>query len=630
MSLGHLINYGLILLILFLGGVLLFFKLTEKRQPRRDPHELDKKYTIPAMIEYVKAALYDLTTSSFDHLVLTEEEYDRRMNQRIQLQKSLKGCSTGDLQDKNFVKSTIFDLLLKTYGLNEENINRVIPFDNRKTLTAKDKYDILIHLYKKKHGYDAVNVLFEKYKLAELKSNVDSYDEANESYKVSENEIDEVFKKEYKSLSFEDKLSIIVQRIYQEYKGFSVIDELRDMKIDGVSGGVSGVPIDKIEPWDDMNHLAKQMNKRKTPMNYDSVWMLFKGKPVHLEFLSFGSDAELKRVCQNIYRYNNPGQLSETNGYKINEMKDGSRVVVVRPGFAESWAFFVRKFDAGKANLEQLIPKEIKGRELLIKVVRYMVRGGRPTAVTGPQGAGKTTLLMAMAGEMYKTHNLRVHELAFELHLRKLFPDWGVLTVKETDSVSGQDGLDTLKKTDGTAYMLGEIAQDAVVPWMIQMAQQADTFFSHHAKTFRDLVKYLRNSLLKMRVFTDELIAEEQIVSVLNFDIHLVRKRNGLRYVERVTECIPLTDMEEEDIPVDFREFKDPDERMAVFMESFIRLFKKRANRKLYTERNIIEYRKGEYVAVNPFSERNVNEIMDALTEKDQAEFKQFIEETWG
>lgn len=629
MSLGHLINYALILLLLFLAGVLVFFKLTDKRQPRRDPHDMDKKYTIPAMTEYVKTAFNDMTTSNIEHLVLTEEEYDRKMNQRLQLQKSLKGCATGDLHDKNYVKSTMFDLLLKTYGLNEENINRVIPFDNKKALTVKDKFEILLHLYKKKHGYNAVNVLFESHSLAELVPGHDTDNEADESYKVTNEKIDEVFKKESKPLSFEDKLMIIVQRIYQEYKGFSVVDELRDMKIDGISGGVSGVPIDSIEPWDDMSNFANQINKMTPHRNFDSVWILFKGKPIRLEFLSFGSDAELKRVCQNIYRYNNPGQLSETNGYKVNEMKDGSRVVVVRPGFAESWAFFVRKFDTSKADLEHYIPQDVEGRKIVIKTIRYLVRSGRITAVTGPTGAGKTTLLMAMAGEMYKTHALRVFEMAFELHLRKIFTDWNVLTIRETDSVSGQDGLDLTKKLDGTAYMLGEIAQDQVVPWMIQMAQQADVFFTHHAKTFKELVKYLRTSLLRMRIFSNELIAEEQIVSVLNFDIHLVRKRNGHRYIERITECIPLID-EGDDIPVTFRDIKDPNERTAQFMESFMKVFKKNGSRKLFEERNIVEYRNGEYVPVHPISARNVEEMMEVLTDKDQVEFKQFIEETWG
>src|SRR5690606_27189071 len=94
---------------------------------------------------------------------------------------------------------------------------------------------------------------------------------------------------------------------------------------------------------------------KAVPNSYDSVWIFYKGKSIHLSFLSFGSEQELKRVCLNIYKYNNPGQLSETNGYKVNEMKDGSRVVVLRPNFSESWAFFVRKFDLPNASLEQLI-----------------------------------------------------------------------------------------------------------------------------------------------------------------------------------------------------------------------------------------------------------------------------------
>ena len=43
-------------------------------------------------------------------------------------------------------------------------------------------------------------------------------------------------------MTLSDKINVIVQRIYQHYKGYSSIDEIRDMNIDGVSGGVSGLP----------------------------------------------------------------------------------------------------------------------------------------------------------------------------------------------------------------------------------------------------------------------------------------------------------------------------------------------------------------------------------------------------
>ena len=77
---------------------------------------------------------------------------------------------------------------------------------------------------------------------------------------------------------------------------------------------------------------------------------------------------------------------------------------------------------------------------------------------------------------------------------------------------------------------------------MIQAAQVASKFtlFTHHAKTFPNLVTALRNSMLRTGVFTDERTAEEQVIQVLNFDIHLVKDFRGRRYIERVTECIPL------------------------------------------------------------------------------------------
>jgi len=52
----------------------------------------------------------------------------------------------------------------------------------------------------------------------------------------------------------------------------------------------------------------------------------------------------------------------------------------------------------------------------------------------------------------------------------------------------------------------------------------------------------LRNSLLKTGMFNNEKTAEEQVVGVLNFDIHIVKDFRGRRYIERITECIPIED----------------------------------------------------------------------------------------
>ena len=48
----------------------------------------------------------------------------------------------------------------------------------------------------------------------------------------------------------------------------------------------------------------------------------------------------------------------------------------------------------------------------------------------------------------------------------------------------------------------------------------------------------LRNSLLKTRAFNNEKIAEEQVINVIDFDVHMEKDIYGNRFIERITECI--------------------------------------------------------------------------------------------
>ncbi len=68
--------------------------------------------------------------------------------------------------------------------------------------------------------------------------------------------------------------------------------------------------------------------------------------------------------------------------------------------------------------------------------------------------AGKTTLLMAMIDNIYETMNLRITETAFELHLRKIYPTRNILSMRETETISGQDCLYVQKKTDGSVNII--------------------------------------------------------------------------------------------------------------------------------------------------------------------------------
>jgi pilus assembly protein CpaF len=576
--------------------------------------DIDVQYSIDSLLLFVKDAFNKILKTNLYEMNLTKEEFEKRVHNKNQLRKALKNCTYGDINAKNYVKDFIKDILVKSYNINEDNVNNIICFSNPKKLSIQDKFEILLYTYKKKYGYRALEKL-----ILENEFDYPRLTDEGLSYIITAEQIESIFAKEKPLCKFEDKLNVISQRLYQLYKGFGVIDEIRDMRIDGVSGGVSGIPPTFQEEIDITVSLSIVS---KLPANFDSIWLFFKGKTIHLSFLSFGSESELIRVCKNIYRYNYPGQLSESNGYKVNEMKDGSRVVVVRPPFSESWAFFVRKFDSiDKVEVEELITDSKK--EIPIELIKWLIKGCRVTAITGSQGTGKTTLLMAIIKYISPAFTLRIQEMAFELHLRRVYPNRNILTFRETTTVSSQEGLDLQKKTDGTVNILGEVASAPVSSLMIQMSQVASLFtlFTHHAKTTVDLVKALRNNLLQTGVFTNEKIAEQQVSEVVNFDIHMSKDISGHRYIERITEIIPVESSDYPEITSN-NGTTTLDGFFNVAREYFIRM----TDRKIFKTNDIVVYDNGAYRACNPPSNVQINSIIKNLTNEEQTEFNSYLD----
>ncbi len=610
----------LVILILLLGCiafVLLAIRYQMNKGFMEQIHKRHEQFEMAYLTEEIKEKMFHMTNKHFTGFSESSEQYKRELNKRVKLKKALKGCSSGSMEDKSYIIHLISDLL-KEYYINEDETDYVMYFGRPGFLTVKDKFDILLYGYEKNYGGQGLSKLIEEEGWDQLKS---SEVEELPVYRVNKEDVEEAYYKNAPILSYEDKILIIAQRIYENYKGYGVVDKIRDMDIDGISGGVSG--ISDVEMMDRTDAVK---NFKQYPKNYESVWIFYKGKSIHFDFLSFGSERELKRVCQGIYRYNKAGQLSEDVGYKVNEMKDGSRVVVVRPPFSESWAFFVRKFHIKKIELDELIQDEQS--EIAISLLSFLMKGARITAVTGAQGSGKTTLLMAMIRHIYPTLTLRVQEMAFELNLRKLYPKRNILTFKETETVTGQEGLDLQKKTDGTVNILGEIATDEISVLMLQMAQVASLFtlFTHHGKTVSDLVLSLRNSLLKCNVFRDERIAEEQVVSVLDFDIHLKKDYDGKRYIERITEIVPAsTDAEFS------RAYKHSDEdKMEAFMDTLVQYFEKRTKQKAYKERVILRHSDMGYIPGEPITQETVDSMLEFMTESDRRAFISFLETVWG
>jgi len=461
--------------------------------------------TLVALAERVDEKIRKLLGDSLEESLLSAKEKDRREKLKANLRRNLYRSGTGDQEAKLQVKGMIRDILTEEVKVTKEQMDDYFPFHNPHKLCAMHQFQLLLFQEEQMSGADAFSVLLEKTGWCQKEN------------QISSEEVKEIYFLWRPRFDFLEKLEFLTQLIYGMLYGLGNVDSLIEQHLDGVSGGVNNGGREEA-----------------------SIWVQWKGRSIHLACMKFGTKEELMRVCRRICRFEQAAQFTSEKGYLVCELADGSRVVVTRPPFSESWSFFVRKFDTiEKRELSYLITGE--NAKLPIRLLEELILARTTLAVTGEQGSGKTTLLVALIGCISPELNLRIQEMNFEMHIRKYYPDRNCLTFRETASVSTQQGLDLQKKTDGSVNIISEVATHEAGSYMIQMGMTASLFtmFTHHATTTENLIYSLRNSLLICGQFSREEAATQQVTEVIQFDVHLVKARNGRRYIERITEICP-------------------------------------------------------------------------------------------
>lgn len=472
-----------------------------------------KVRSLGQLIELVDDQLQQLMQSNLQELHLSRQQIQTLDRQKRELKRMLQKCGIGDIAAKKYIKHTIQTILTEKLQLEQEEKDCILPVRDEDRMSARDMFEIMLCCYGRQYGKKALERWI-------LEHGLDQDGAAEQDIcEITQEQVCDIFHSNSYRVSEMEQLSLIVQRVYAEYRGLGVVDEIRDMDIDGVSGGVNGLGSEE-----------------------RSVWIMFQGKSIYLSFLCFGNKKNLQRICRTIYRHGQPGQLSQKRGYVVNEMADHARVVVARPDFCENWVFFVRKLDNLESKrLEDLFREE--NADVAALLLKTIVKGCQTIGITGEQGCGKTTLLMSLIEHICGRYTIRIQETAFELQLRRLYPKRNIVSFRETGTISGQEGLDFQKKTDGTVSIVGEVASAKQAALMLQLGQTASlyTMFTHHANSTRNLVWALQNNLLQEGQFSDERTAQRQVVEVVRFHVHLVRERGGRRRIDYITEIVPLT-----------------------------------------------------------------------------------------
>lgn len=581
-----LLNYILIAVICIAVIGLLFWYFT-KLSKSEDQLDFENPYTIKHITAEVADEFSTALKENLKEQNLTRRELEARESAKQELRVSLKESAYGNPTAKKYIKNFIKDIIRgKQINITEETVDNVLNFLQPSRLSSRDKFEIMLHFYMKEFKDKGFTQMVEDYGWLSPKVDVDE----NISYEVTDKQLDEAFDDFLKSIphiSYDDKLDIISQRVFSEYKGFGSVDILFDNSIDEIDCGVSGIPQNRFD--------IKNIDIENTEFSYDSIWVVVNGINLKLSFLTLESQDELVRICSNIYKYNAPYCLSRRKPEVVSTMKDGSRVVVVRPPVSDSWAFFVRKFDS----MPSLSPSVVLGdpnNEVPLTLIKWLIKGYSNIIITGMQGTGKTTLLKSLISFFPKFLNIRVQELEFETNLRYTYPDRNIVTLQETDNVTAQEGLNLQKKMNGSCNILGEIATAEAASWLIQTSKVASLFAmgTHHAKTTVDLVTALRNNLLDSKGgagFTNEAAAEDMVARAINIDIHMEQVR-GHRFCSRITEIIPINDRR---YPSEMPQNKDLSIEEKLTLDT-IENQKRVTDRALFETKDLVVFENGKYV----------------------------------
>ena len=527
-------NTIMIVLIILVMAALIFFTFFRKAPSVQVSLDEDI-FSFDYLVDAVWNDIYNAQRQRPEDMNLNKYETEKQKKQKTNLMRNLETCYAGDYGAKMFVIDYISSLLQGKHGIDALTINRPIKFHDEEQLSSDEKYDILLCYYTREYGmHDAMHEFICQNHFDELR---------NEQYYVDEQDVKEVYHRllPKMNLSFTDKMDVLAHRIYQTRSGHGCADRTRDLNVSGVSLGVSGISADTFSFAGASKSQAN--NKTAYRFSYDSFWMNFEGKQFYMSCTGCHSQKELIRVCKNLYRYHAPKNASANDGRVLNDMKDGSRVTVARPNFCGSWSAIVRKHSGGKIlTLEEQLTDP--GAENVIALLKYIILGEQPLEITGGQSCGKTTVLRRAATFIRKYKTIRSEETIFELELNEVMQDRNIVTFRETDLISGQETLNFIKKTDCDVLIFGETVDPAVAAWKIQASQTGGPFNmeTNHAETTEKLLKWYRNALLMCAGFSNELIAMEQVVDALKFDMHMAKTPSGHFYCERITEIIPVED----------------------------------------------------------------------------------------
>jgi pilus assembly protein CpaF len=613
-------NYPLLILMVIILAVIMILLIKMAKNPgyrRRTSKKTYKLNTLTAAVNNIieQKCNEDLTDSEF--AFLSQSALDSKEEMREELRKNTLECAQGDPAQKNYMINKISNLLQKECGIKKsEDMKEIFPFDAPERLTAQDKFELMYACYQKMHDSYTFRYMDDDFGFYSEKTRPDG----RKYYEVTAEDIEAAWEKFNLPVTFNEKLRMIAQRVYQTLYGHGVADIFTsDYSFDDVEGGVGGRlrddfnyheeirdgKNDEDEEEDDRHGRIRKQDgndkKKSGTMYYDVLSAKYMGKTARFSFLSFGTAESLSRVVDRIYLNNPKDVLCELTPKVQSKLKDPgeSRVMVFCPPEANK-SFYVRHPASNKRlTLDELI--RWRGAEIVKRILITLVKGEFNIFITGNPGGGKTTLVKTLVEYLDPSYEIRTVESEAELNLNNIYPDKNVHALIESASRDIYECIEDTKKMNTDVLIIGEVNSERLAGAAVQVSQSGSTMCmtTMHPNKTEQCFDYMRNGLVKYEGITDVHVAAKQVLDVFNFDVHQVRDTEGHRYIEYINEVVP----------VEYDDYSDdPEENAKQYHERV-------TDRKLYDVNRIIEFDKQhmEYHVVGNLSAKTLERLVEKI-----------------
>ncbi len=257
----------------------------------------------------------------------------------------------------------------------------------------------------------------------------------------------------------------------------------------------------------------------------------------------FRDDAHVVRVIERIAA--RLGRRIDTSSPMLDaRLPDGSRVnATIPPISIDGPTMSIRRFGRQRLRQEDLIRLEMMSSDMA-EFFECIVRARKNILIAGGTGAGKSTLLGALAESIPHEERIITIEDTAELildqeHVVRL--ETRTANIEGRGAVAARDLVMNSLRMRPDRIIVGEVRSAEALDMLQALNTGHDGgMCTVHANSPRDALSRLETMVLMAGLDLPSRAVREQIVSAIDFIVHVRRFEDGVRRIETVTEMAGL------------------------------------------------------------------------------------------